>query len=78
MQQALRKIYDVTSDAITIDIPKTFASKKVEVIVLSMEDIPPTNQNDFWKSVDEFREELRRSGRTFSDSAELIREDRDR
>lgn len=78
MQQALRKIYDVTSDAITINIPKTFSSKKVEVIVLSMEETLPKNQNDFWKSVDEFREELRRSGRTFSDSAELIRKDCDR
>jgi plasmid stability protein len=33
---------------------------------------------DFWKEADRIREQLQRSGRTFSDSAALIREDRDR
>lgn len=33
---------------------------------------------DFWKAADRIRERLKRSGRTFSDSAALIREDRDR
>lgn len=31
-----------------------------------------------WKRIEKFRRRLRRSGRKFSDSAELIREDRDR
>lgn len=31
-----------------------------------------------WKRIDRFRNKLKRSGRTFSDSAELIREDRDK
>ena len=31
-----------------------------------------------WRRIDRFRNKLKRSGRTFSDSAELIREDRDR
>jgi len=75
--QVLREIYEVTSDTITINIPKTFPSKKVEVIVLPWEENPPKNSEDFWKSIDEFRQELERSGRTFSDSVELIRADRD-
>jgi plasmid stability protein len=33
---------------------------------------------DFWKEAERIRERLKRSGRKFSDSAELIREDRDR
>jgi plasmid stability protein len=32
---------------------------------------------DFWKEADRIREQLKRSGRKFSDSAALIREDRD-
>ena len=33
---------------------------------------------DFWKEADRIREQLKRSGRKFSDSVALIREDRDR
>jgi len=33
---------------------------------------------EFWKEADRIREQLHRSGRKFSDSAALIREDRDR
>ncbi|MDH5666880.1 MAG: hypothetical protein OEY86_02565 [Nitrospira sp.] len=33
---------------------------------------------DFWKEADRIREQLQRSGRKFSDSAALIREDRER
>lgn len=36
------------------------------------------DQTDVWKRIEEFRERMRRSGKTFSDSAELIREDRGR
>jgi antitoxin FitA len=31
-----------------------------------------------WKRIEQFHKRLKKSGRTFSDSAELIREDRDR
>ena len=31
-----------------------------------------------WKRIEGFRKRLRKSGRTFSDSTDLIREDRDR
>jgi antitoxin FitA len=33
---------------------------------------------DFWKEADRIRAQLKRSGRSFSDSAVLIREERDR
>jgi len=33
---------------------------------------------DFWKEADRIRAQLGRSGRKFSDSADLIREDRER
>jgi len=33
---------------------------------------------DFWKEADRIRKQLGRSGRKFSDSAALIRDDRDR
>jgi cysteinyl-tRNA synthetase len=33
---------------------------------------------DFWKEADRIREQLKRSARKFSDSAALIREDRER
>ena len=36
------------------------------------------DQTDVLKRIEEFRERMRRSGKTFSDSAELIREDRGR
>ena len=38
-------------------------------------------QQDFveaWNAIDRFRSRLERSGKVFSDSAELVREDRDR
>jgi protein-tyrosine phosphatase len=73
--EALREIHEVHANSITVHLPNNF-SKQVEVIVLPVVDKPVTNHEDFWNSVDQIREELVRSGRTFSDSAELIREDR--
>jgi plasmid stability protein len=34
-------------------------------------------KHDFWKEAERLRNELAESGRTFSDSTELIRQDRD-
>jgi plasmid stability protein len=36
-----------------------------------------TQAEDFWKEADRLRNELQESGRTFTDSTELIRRDRD-
>jgi hypothetical protein len=76
--QALREIHDVTLNQVTINIPQTFPFKRVEIVVLPMTTELPTSKKDPWQATNKFREQLKRSKRVFSDSAELIREDRDR
>ena len=76
--QALREIYDVTSDTLTIKIPPNLSYPKAEVIILFLEDkMAPIPQDDPWKATRQFRKKLEESGRVFSDSVELIREDRE-
>ena len=72
--QALREIHNLTSNTLTIPIPTSFSYKKVEVIVLPVEN--QDEKENVWVDIDKIYEELEKSGRTFSDSAELIREDR--
>jgi len=72
--QALREIHNVVSNTLTIQIPSTFSYKKVEVIVLPIEN--KEEKDNVWAGIDKIYERLESSGRTFSDSAELIREDR--
>jgi hypothetical protein len=76
--QALREIHDVTLNQVTINIPPTFPFKRVEIMVLPMTTELATTKKDPWQATNKFREQLERSNRVFSDSAELIREDRDR
>lgn len=47
-------------------------------VKMILEEASKEDATDFWKAADRIRERLKRSGRTFSDSAVLIREDRDR
>jgi len=76
--QALREIYDVTSDTLTIKIPQNFSYSKAEVIVLFLEDqIEHKAQPDPWEATRQFRKKLEQSGRVFTDSVELIRADRE-
>jgi hypothetical protein len=78
--EALRQIHEVKSDSITIQLPKTFPYQEVEVIVLPVtgqhRPTPPQEPEAVWQRIDAIREQLARSGRTFSDSTELVREDR--
>jgi len=75
----LREFHDVTSDTLTIKIPPNISYPKAEVIVLFLEDkIDHIPQTDPWKATRQFRKKLAQSGRVFSDSVELIREDRER
>jgi cysteinyl-tRNA synthetase len=76
IMQALREIHEVTSDTITIQIPKKFPYKQVEIIVLPVEGRGIIDKANPWETTNQIREQLERSGRTFSDSAELIQEDR--
>jgi hypothetical protein len=77
--QALREIHDVTSDTLTIKIPPNLSYPKAEITILFFKDeIESVPQADPWKATRQFREKLEQSGRVFSDSVELIREDRER
>ena len=51
-------------------------SLQAEVSTILEEAVPDYEQA--WKRIDTLRDKLTRSGKTFSDSAALIREDRDR
>ncbi|UVT14634.1 MAG: hypothetical protein H8K04_12335 [Nitrospira sp.] len=53
-------------------------SLQAEVKTILEEAAKDDMPGDFWKEADRIREQLKRSGRKFSDSAALIREDRDR
>lgn len=47
-------------------------------VKMILEEAAKEDPGDFWREADRIREQLKRSGRRFSDSAVLIREDRDR
>lgn len=47
--QAIREVKKVTGNKITIDLPKNFSAKEVEVIVIPYERIPMLDKNDDWK-----------------------------
>jgi hypothetical protein len=78
MIEALREIHEVHANTITIHLPENFA-QQVEVIVLPVTPKSPltvAEQQAVYEQIKEFRCQLERSGRTFSDSVELIREGR--
>lgn len=52
-------------------------SLQAEVKII-LEEAAKDVPGEFWKEADRIREQLKRSGRTFSDSAVLIQEERDR
>ena len=49
--------------------------KELQLII---EEAAQQNPIEAWDAIDQFRSRLEQSGRVFSDSVELIREDRDR
>lgn len=53
-------------------------SLQAEVKQILEEAAAEADQAEVWKEIEKFRERMRQSGKTFSDSVELIREDRDR
>ena len=68
---------------LTLRLPLGRPNTEFEVVVIIQArapangaTIPPTA--DPWAAINAFRERLAASGRVFSDSTELIREDRDR
>lgn len=47
-------------------------------VKMILEQVAQIDYDEAWERIERFREKMRLSGRAFSDSAELIREDRDR
>ena len=47
-------------------------------VKLIIEEAARQNHAQVWEAIHQFRQRLQQSGRAFSDSVELIREDRDR
>ena len=52
-------------------------SLQAEVKII-LEEAAQLDHAAFWKAADSIRESLKQTGRKFSDSTELVREDRDR
>lgn len=68
---------------LTLSIPLGRPNAEYEVVVVVQpkgtdEMISANSTGDPWADINSFRERLATSGRTFSDSVEMIREDRDR
>lgn len=64
---------------LTLTIPLDRPNAEFEVLVVVQPQPPDAaTPPDPWASINAFRERLAASGRTFSDSVDLIREDRDR
>jgi hypothetical protein len=73
--EALREIHEVHSDSITVHLPNQFA-KQVEVIVLPVAETSNLSHTNPWQIANQIYEQLKSTGRTFSDSTDLVREDR--
>jgi len=72
--QALREIHTIMGNSLTIQIPQYF-KQQVEVIVLPLEKELPIKT---WKTAHNIFNQLNQSNQQFSDSAELLREERDK
>ena len=53
-------------------------SLQAEVKMILQEASQQVSHVEAWATIERFREEMKRTGRTFSDSTELVREERDR
>ena len=52
-------------------------STEEEIRSILAQAVQPVSKEEGWKRINAFREELQRSGRVFSPSEDLIRQDRD-
>jgi hypothetical protein len=73
--EALREIHEVHLNSITVHLPNQF-SKQVEVIVLPVAETSNWCHTNPWQTANQIYEQLKSTGRTFSDSTDLVREDR--
>ena len=81
---AIQSLHRTGADgSLTLTLPLGQPNAEFEVLVVvqpqtTESETPVDKTQDPWASINAFRERLAASGRTFSDSVELIREDRDR
>jgi plasmid stability protein len=75
-QLLVRDIPDETVAALKAQAKKHGRSAEAEHRAILQEALKP-KANSFWEEADELRQALEESGRTFTDSAELLRRDRD-
>ncbi len=70
--QALREIHDVTSDTVTIQIPKKFPYKQVEIIVLPVEEKGIIDKVNSWEATHKMSKQLEHSKATFNNLEEAF------
>lgn len=75
-QVLVRQLPDKVVDRLKKRAKEHGRSLQSEVKTILEEAVPDYEQA--WKRIDALRSKLKRSGKTFSDSTSLIREDRDR
>lgn len=75
-QVLVRQLDDKVVDRLKKRAKEHGRSLESEVRTILEEAVP--DYEGAWKRIEQFHRRLQKSGRTFSDSAELIREDRDR
>lgn len=63
---------------LTLTLPLGQPNTRFEVAVIVQPNVANGTPADHWAEINAFRERLAASGRVFTDSVELIREDRDR
>ena len=75
-QLLVRDIPEETVAALKARAKKHGRSTEAEHRAILQEALKPKTSS-FWEEIDQLRHELEESGRTFTDSTELLRQDRD-
>ena len=76
-QILIRNLDDETVEKLKARASQHGRSLQSEVKLI-IEEAAMQNHAEVWEAIHRFRQRLQQSGRAFSDSVELIREDRDR
>lgn len=76
-QLLIRNLEDETVERLKTRAKVNHRSLQAEVQLI-LEQAAKIQPNDFWKDAEQMRSRLTATDKTFSDSSELLREDRDR
>ena len=76
---ALREIHKITSNTVTIRVPKAFQNHSVEIIMLPLNETQKTNWRDTLARATQLRLKIaaRRSNKPLTPAVEMIRQTRD-